>query len=211
MIKSRGFANAILSINLHQFENIKNFLNEVQLLWNEKLNDYEEMGNEIEDEEERNEFFDFYYDDWVVYRDEYPRLANYNGLVSCYSYFEKLCSDYYRRVLQFNPDFEGMKKRNIYALDYIKWFEKKFEKQILNEEKLEQFSHFHQIRNRIVHSNGKVDKIDHKELVGIISELKWVELNRHNELEISIEYIEEAIEMLSDSTVLIHNCVYVKQ
>ncbi len=210
MIQSKGFASAILMINLDQFKNINNFLDEVQSLWHQKLNDYEERGNKIEDEAEREEFFDFYYDDWVLYRDEYPRLAIYNGLVSCYSYFEKLCSDYYKRVVKFNSDFEGIKKRRIYALDYIKWFERKFEKPIFSPKQEEQFSHLQQIRNRIMHSDGKVDKVENEELWRTINELKTVKLNMHDVLEISMEYIEETIKMLSELTISIHNCVYLK-
>lgn len=73
MIRSRGYAAAKLSLNLYHLEHLGNFLNELQSLWDKRLNEYEVLGNEIQDEDRREEFFDYYYDDWSVYRDDYPK------------------------------------------------------------------------------------------------------------------------------------------
>ena len=208
MSKLRGFSNAVLTFNLNHLERLKNFLDEVQFLWDKRLNDYEIIGSEIEDEEEREKYFDFFYDEWSEYRDEYPRIAKYSLIVSCHSYFEKICSDYYRSVLRDNLDLEVIPKRNIYALDYLKWFNDNYGERTIETKKIEELQLRNDVRNRIVHSNGKVDKKENKRLLRTIYESQWLDLNNHDELVIKDEYINETIDLLSSLIIEVHNCVY---
>ncbi|MGE6603285.1 hypothetical protein ACQKEY_16465 [Lysinibacillus fusiformis] len=133
----KGFGNLILRLNLHHLEHLEKFLYELESLWSERLNEYEIQGNEIQDEEIRAEFFDFYYDDWSVYEDDYPKIAKFSILVSIHSYFEKICSEYYQQVIRDNSNWKPIDKRSIHALDYIDWFRKNFgqhlfEKKLIN-------------------------------------------------------------------------------
>lgn len=208
---SKGFSNIILSFNLYHLEHLEKFLYELESLWSERLNEYEIQGNEIQDEESREEFFDFYYDDWSVYRDDYPKIAKYSILVSSHSYFEKLCSDYYQKAIRDNTNWKSIDKSNKHAQDYVDCFRKNFGQQLFKKQTYQQFRDFNQVRNRIVHSNGKVDKEKNKGLLKTINQSQWLDLNHYNELEIDTEYVKETFNMISDLITQIHHYVYVKK
>ncbi|MGA3674100.1 hypothetical protein [Lysinibacillus agricola] len=206
----KGFSNIILTFNLYHLEQLEKFLYELELLWSERLNEYELQGNEIQDEESRQEFFDFYYDDWSVYRDEYPKIAKFSILVSGHSYFEKICSDYYQKAIIDNSNLKPIDKRNKHAVDYVNWFRKNFGKHLFERKTYQQFLDFNQVRNRIVHSNGKVDK-EKGSLLKIIKQSQGLDLNHHNEIEIDSEYVKEILNMISDLITQIHFHIYVEK
>lgn len=210
MIRSRGFAEAKLSLSLYHLEHLENFLDELQSLWDKRLNEYEGLGNEIEDEHTRQEFFEFYFDDWAVYRDDYPRIAKYSVVVSSHSYFEKICSDYYNKAQKDNPNWKVINKPNKHALDYVKYFKRNLGGKAVSEKIYQQFLDFNYVRNRIVHSNGEVDIEKNKRIMAIVSKVDGIKLNQLDEIVLEIEYIKGYLVMLSELIVQIHSRIYAK-
>lgn len=206
----KGFRDIILTFNLYHLEQLEKFLYELESLWSERLNEYELQGNEILDEESRQEFFDFYYDDWSVYRDEYPKIAKFSILVSAHSFFEKICSDYYQKAILDNSNWKPIDKRNKHAVDFVNWFRKNFGENLFEEKAYQQFLVFNKVRNRVVHSNGKVDT-GKESFIKIIKMSQGLDLNHHNELEIDSEYVKEILNMISNLITQIHFHVYTEK
>lgn len=205
---TKNYSKIILSFNLSHLEHLEKFLDELDLLWNQRLKEYEVRGNEFEDEETREEFFDFYFDDWSVYRDNYPNIAKYSVLVSSHSLLEKLCTDYYQRAAKNNTNWKVITKTNKHALDYIDCFRKNFGKQLLNTETYQMFREFNQVRNKIVHSNGKVDREKDIGIMQIIQKLELLSLNNHGEIILTTDYVKKILKMITDIITQIHNSVF---
>lgn len=201
----------VLWLNLYHLEQLEKFTEELELLWHERLKEYEIRGSEFEDEETRQEFFEIYYDDWSVYRDNYPNIANYSVLVSSHSLLEKMCADYYRQAMKNNANWKDIKKPNIHALDYIKCFMDNFGKQLLNKETYQMFREFNQVRNKIVHSNGEVDKEKDRGIMQIIQKSELISLNDHEEIILTSEYVKKILEMITEIITQIHNSVYIQE
>jgi len=210
MILKKSY-DAWLSLSLTHFQDLERFLEETEALWVTNLDTYEDKGNEIKDEESREEFFDYHYDELVIYRDDFPRIARYSVFVSCFSYFEKLCLEYYNRALRLNTTLEKYQSdKLLHARDYVIWFRKNFGKAIFSKQIIHMFDEMNQVRNRIVHSNGKVDLNKHKGIVQIIENSSLIELNNLNEIHLSKGYISEVTRVLSELITIMHNCVYNK-
>jgi len=209
MIVKKGY-DAWLSLSLTYFQEMERFLEETETLWNTRLKEYEAMANEIKEEEIKEEFYDYHYDEWILYRDDFPRIAKYSVVVNCFSYFEKLSSEYYNRALKFNTKLEKYHSDRLHARDYVNWFRKNFDKEIFPNQTFSTFDAMNQVRNRIVHSNGKVDLYKNKGIVKIIDNSSSIKLNDRNEIYMNREYIREVTNVLSELIQNMHNCVYKK-
>lgn len=198
----------VLWLNLYHLEQLEKFTEELELLWRERLKEYEIRGNEFEDEETKQEFFEFYYDDWSVYRDNYPNIANYSVLVSSHSLLEKMCADYYLHALENNADWKTINQKHKHALNYIDCFRSNFGNHLLSKKTYQKFRDFNQLRNKIVHSSGKVNIKQDKGIMNIIQKSETISLSNHEEIILTSDYLKSVFEMVREIVTQIHNSIY---
>jgi len=204
MARLSGWDEIMLFINIDYLKELEEFFEEVEKLWLKKFSQLESEGTSIIEEEDQIAFYDFHQDRFQMLRETFPRVTKYNLLVTAYSFLEKNSHNYYLKAKKIHKIEDSV--RNDYCYEHIMWFRRNFGKNSFQKIDFEKFQEINQLRNRIAHSHGKVNRTVHKGIIRILEKTEEISLNSYEEIEISSEYIKDTLKVVSN---LIHSMHYI--
>jgi len=199
-----GLLNKLDTIN-----DLSQFFDNTNNMYKEQYNQMVQQIEKIEDEEERAWYFERYEDDLTLYGDSLPRIIKYGILGNLfshleYSFFELAQELKTRRNIQ-----ESVGHNFDKYLDFLK---RNLVEGTIPEEIEEFLDGFRLVRNRIIHSNGYVNResssTQHIQVMGIIESNTLLELTPKDQILVLDEYIIKGIEMASDLVKRIHYLIY---
>jgi len=180
-------------VELSYLEDLKVLFNETQNIWRSKMDSFQEEIDQI-DEKDREEYIDFHYDTLVQIRDNLPRITNNSMLINLYSFFEVNLYNFYDKVRSDSAS-DVQAKHLTNKLDFLN---ETFAVEAVKMNEITQLDFVRELRNRIMHSNGKIVKKQFPELVVKIEECPHVSLSSMNELVLSNNFIDETFTLVED-------------
>ncbi|EFU40906.1 hypothetical protein PVOR_18709 [Paenibacillus vortex V453] len=180
-------------LELSYLEDLKVLFDETQSTWRGKMDSFQIEVDQL-DEKDKEEYIDFHYDSLVQIRDNLPRITNNSMLTNLYSFFEVNINEFYDKVrIESASDIQTK-----HLTSKLNFLNEKFAVEALKTEEIIQLDFIRELRNRIMHSNGKVEKRHFPELVIKIEQCLHTSLSNLNELILSNDFIDETFVLVED-------------
>ncbi|QJX65139.1 hypothetical protein HLK66_26015 (plasmid) [Niallia circulans] len=189
--------NLVWLLSEYRLELITLYSNEVENFIESKFDEFIQQADEATkglSEDEKQNYYEYYYDDLALVRDEYPSILRYSIITATYSSLERAL---FRIHYQKSKDRHGFKKykKNNSDLDAIlEYITIEMEINILHlADELNFIQSLNKVRNNIVHSNGRIfDDNNPKRIEKIINKSSNLEINS-GQLVVKKEYIDEML------------------
>ncbi|MEK4509367.1 hypothetical protein [Paenibacillus sp. FSL K6-2524] len=189
-------------IELSYLEDLKTLFEETQRTWKSNL---DEIGEEIDrlDEEDKDEYVDYHYDIIIQMRETLPRITNNSILINIYSFFEVQMIDFYNDVKsKLSSDVNAR-----HLTDKLNYLNESFGSEVVTKDEIAQLDFVRELRNRIMHSNGVIEKKDFTELVNKIEECSHIKLSDRKEIILDNDFIIKLFEIVEDVLRNLNRCV----
>ncbi|PKH09267.1 hypothetical protein [Planomicrobium sp. MB-3u-38] len=185
---------AWFEITLSYLSDLESLFEETSGLWTYKLRQIKDEGLQLTQEEQDEYFGDYRYDEMVLLRETLPKIMK-NSLVSnIYAFVEANFQDFCTQVNDIKgttskpqtDNLEGYKNFLIKNLDLENLMEIE-EWNLLNALRV--------VRNRIMHSNGKVDFENkyHENAIKVINETEFLSIDEFGEIIVDDIFIDNAL------------------
>ncbi|MGG4094331.1 hypothetical protein [Paenibacillus lautus] len=179
-------------IELSYLEDLKMLFEETQRMWRNSLDDIGEEIDQLDDEEDKDKYVDHYYDNIVQLRDDLPRITNNSILVNIYSFFEVQLVDFYSNVKSKTDNDVNAK----HLTDKLNFMNERFGREVVTIDEIVHLDFVRELRNRIMHSNGKIKVNDFPELVIKIEEDPLTNISDRNELILDHNFIYNTFDIV---------------
>ncbi|MGG4141747.1 hypothetical protein ABEW34_01340 [Paenibacillus algorifonticola] len=181
------------ALELSYLEDLKVLFDESQSRLRSKMVSFQERVDRV-DEKDKEDYIDFHYDTLVQIRDDLPRITNNSMLTNLYAFFEVHLNNFYDKVrIESASDVQTKHLTN-----KLNFLNEKFAVEAVKTKEIIQLDFIREIRNRIMHSNGKVEKKQFPELVLKIEHCPHTSLSSLNEIILSNDFINETFKVVED-------------
>lgn len=170
----------------------------------------EKQAEEIDDEEVKQEFYEFHLEHFLLYKETLPRINNYGILTNLWTHLEV-------NIYQFAN--EAIKKFGLTVSvtgnkldDYLKFCRVNIEGNLVDSEKEEKKEILRIIRNRIIHDNGYVKRgstnIQHVKAVEYVESHEGLSFTKDDRIIVANSYVEECLSLTREVLEEIHRAIY---
>lgn len=188
--------NIFRIITGHRFEVLEQFSEEVESFINSKFDEFKQQAikdTEGYSEDEEQEYYDHFYDDLVLVRDDYPSLLRYQTITTAHSLLEETLMDIYNQHSKGAAGYKKYKKRCSLISALIEYMRREMNINIPASPVLEFINNLTKVRNNIVHCNGYIFNDQHEQrLERIISSSLFLKSNS-GKIVVGKEYITEML------------------
>ncbi len=202
-----------LMFKLEHLKEIEILLNNTNLLWEKRYQELLAQAESIEDEDIKIEFYDFYIEELQLMSETLPRINRYGLFSNLFSFLEsnvlEQCKEAIRTLTIVN-EINGN-----YFSDYIRFLRENVSLQLISADIEQEVEYMRIIRNRILHSNGKVEvlsvKKQHVEAKHFVESNPLLRFSDNKHILLSDEYIRKSLQLVEGIITEIHNAIYNKE
>lgn len=179
-------------------------------MYKKHYNDLVKLAESIEDEEAKQEFYEFNIDDFILYSEALPRISKYGILMNLWAHLEYCVLELANEAI-IELGIEG-KVKGLGFEDYLNFIRENVEATLVCSENQDKAEVLRVIRNRIMHSNGFVNR--ESQAKQHVNAIEYVETNgllsfsEKDQIIVSDDYVEECLELASEIIEEIHNAIY---
>jgi vacuolar-type H+-ATPase subunit I/STV1 len=189
--------NLVWLLSEYRLELIEQYSEEVEkfiaLKFDEFVKQAEEATEGLSEDEQQN-YYEYYYDDLALVRDEYPSILRYSIITATYSSLERALLRIHYQKSKDREGFKKYKNRNSDLDAILQYIRKEMEINFLHlADELNYIQNLNKVRNNIVHSNGRIfdDKFP-KRIERVVEKSSNLEIVS-GELVVKKEYIDEML------------------
>ncbi|MGE8036744.1 hypothetical protein [Lysinibacillus sp. NPDC093692] len=206
-----GWKGLSLIIKLESINDLEVLLHNTNDMCKQQYETLVKLAEEIEDEEAKQQFYDFSSDNFILYEDTLPRINKYSILINLWTHLEYSVFQLANEAIS-ELRLNAVNVRGQGFNDYLNFLRDNVEKNLVSSEKEEEIEILRVIRNRIVHSNGFVDRENKAKQQ--VDAIKYVESNEllsfseDDRIIMSNYFVEECLDLASEIIEEIHNEIY---
>ena len=202
-----------LIFKLEHLKEIEMLLENTNSLWEKRYQELLAQADSIEDEDIKTEFYDFYFEELQLMSETLPRINRYGLFSNLFSFLEYnilvQCKEAIR-TLSIDNEIKGH-----YFSDYIIFLRENVSLQLISVDIEQEVEFMRIIRNRILHSNGKVDvtseKKQHVEAKHYVESNPLLRFSDDKHILLSDEYIRKCLQLVEGIITEIHSAIYSKE
>ncbi|MDN4494922.1 hypothetical protein [Ureibacillus aquaedulcis] len=213
MRKFKGFDDFKLITKLDTINDFAILFENTNDMYKKHYNDLVQLAESIEEKEAKQQFYDFTIDNFHLYKNTLPRISKYSILMNVWA-----CLEYSLLQLANEAISElGIddKVRGHSFKDYLSFLRMNVEETLVSSEKEEEIEVLRVIRNRLMHSNGFVNRDSqakqHVEAIKYVESNDLLSFSEEDQIIISDYYVEECLDLASDIIEEIHNTIYKRE
>lgn len=202
-----GLLNKLGSIDdLSQYFDLTNEMYKKQL---DLLIKYVE---DTQDEEEKEWRYERNEDELTLFGESLPRIIKYSIIGNLYSHIEYSLLEFAKELSKSRQTVGSYGNEFNKHLEYL---QKNLIEDVISDDIAKALKMFRLIRNRIIHSNGFVNRessnIQHVSIVQIVESNPLIDLSEKDQLLITDEYIFNCFELAVNIIQIIHYAIYGKE
>ncbi|MEQ2528857.1 hypothetical protein WMO40_19455 [Bacillaceae bacterium CLA-AA-H227] len=184
-------------ISEYRLELIKQYSDEVEKFVASKFDEFVQQAEKATKgltEDEQQNYYDYFYDDLALVRDEYPSILRYSIITATYSSLERALFRIHYQKSKDRQGFKKFKNKNSDLDAIIQYIRIEMGISIPHKsDELNFIQNLNKVRNNIVHSNGRIfDDNNPNRIEKIVKNSSNLEI-ASGELVVKKEYIDEML------------------
>ena len=173
MVIGFGWDDFSLMIKLDTISDFTLLFENTNQMYKRHFDDLVQLAESIEDDETKQEYYDYNIDSFILYRDTLPRISKYGILMNLWAHLEYSVLELANEAItKLGID---AKVKGLGLEDYLNFINENVDGELLCSENQDKAEVLRVIRNRIMHSNGIVDR--ESRAIQHVNAIEYVETN----------------------------------
>ncbi|MER1958929.1 MAG: hypothetical protein ABS942_16215 [Solibacillus sp.] len=205
-----GWDDFKLITKLDAINDLEVLFNSTNSMCKQQYEALEKQAEGIDDEEVKQEFYEFHQEHFLLYEETLPRINNYSILTNIWTHLEfniyQLANEAIKKF-GLTVSVTGNKLD-----DYLRFCRVNIEGEFVDSEKEEKKEILRIIRNRIIHDNGYVKRestnIQHVKAIEYVESHEGLSFTEDDRIIVVNSYVEECLSVAREILVEIHSAIY---
>lgn len=185
---------AWFEITLSYLSDIESLFKETSELWTYKLMQIENEGLQLTPEEQDEYFGDYRYDEMVLLRETLPKIMKNSMVSNIYAFVEANFQEFCIKVNDIKKTTSKPQTDNLEG--YKNFLTRNLDvENLLDIEEWNLLNALRMVRNRIMHSSGKVnfENKSHENVIKVINETEFLSIDEFDEIIVDDIFIDNAL------------------
>lgn len=210
MVTGFSWDDFSLMIKLETINDFTLLFENTNQMYKKYYDDLVQSAESIEDEETKQDFYDFHIDDFNLYRETLPRISKYGILMNLWAHLEYSVLELANEAIT-KLGIDG-KVNGQYFGGYLDFIKENVNREVICTETQHKAEILRVIRNRIMHSNGIVNRESqaqqHVKAIEYVETSTILSFSKKDRIIVSDDYVKECLDLAHVIIEEIHNSIY---